>query len=269
VGVFRWSVRGAAIATVLAQAASCLSSLLTLKKQGNRDPEFVFRFDRHSLQVNPEICGSLIRIGLPTALRPAALNMSYLIVTALFNGYGTAVAAAAGIGLKVNTFVAMPCWAAGQAVTTMAGHSMGAKDSALAGKIARKGIMVSLLFTGIFLVFIHLLIRPFLGFFSSDAEVIELGVLYLRICCSVNFIPYVVMYALDSFATGVGAPVLAMINSLLHSVVIRLGLSILLAILLNFGYVGLCVAESASPLIPCCIGLAFFLGGRWHVKKNP
>jgi len=74
---------------------------------------------------------------------------------------------------------------------------------------------------------------------------------------------------MDSFATGVGTPVLAMINSLPHSVVIRLGLSILLAILLDFGYVGLCVAESASPLIPCCIGLAFFLGGRWHVKKNP
>lgn len=269
VGVFHWGVRGAAIATVLAQAASCFSGLLTLKKQGNRDPEFVFHFDRRSLQVNPEICKSLIRIGLPTALRSAALNMSYLIVTALFNGYGTAVAAAAGIGLKVNTFVAMPCWAAGQAVTTMAGHSMGAKNSALAGKIARKGIMVSLLFTGIFLAFIHLFIRPFLGFFSSDTEVIELGILYLRICCSVNFIPYVAMYVLDSFATGVGAPVLAMVNSLLHSVVIRLGLSILLAIVLNFGYVGLCVAESVSPLIPCCIGLAFFLRGRWHVKKNP
>jgi len=268
VGVFHWGVRGAAIATVLAQAASCLSGLLSLKKQGKLDPEFVFRFDRHSLQLNSEICGSLIRIGLPTALRSAALNMSYLIVTALFNNYGTAVAAAAGIGLKVNTFVAMPSWAAGQAVTTMAGHSMGAKDSVLAGKIARKGIMVSLLFTGIFLVFMQLFIRPFLGFFTSDAEVIELGVLYLRICCSVNFIPYVAMYVLDSFATGVGAPILAMVNSLLHSVVIRLGLSILLAILLNFGYVGLLVAESVSPVIPCCIGLAFFLRGRWRVKKN-
>lgn len=193
--------------------------------------------------------------------------MSYLIVTALFNGYGTAVAAAAGIGLKVNTFVAMPCWAAGQAVSTIVGHSMGAKDSALAGKTVRKGIMVSILFTSTFLTLIHLFIRPFLGFFTSDTEVIELGVMYLRICCSVNFIPYVVMHVLDNFATGVGAPVLAMVNSLLHSVVIRLGLSILLAVLLNYGYVGLCAAESVSPLIPCCVGLAYFLRGRWRMEK--
>ena len=67
---------------------------------------------------------------------------------------------------------------------------MGAQDSMLAGKIVRKGVLVSLLFTGSFLILIQLFVRPLLGFFTSDAEVIELGVLYLRICCSVNFIPY-------------------------------------------------------------------------------
>jgi len=76
------------------------------------------------------------------------------------------------------------------------------------------------------------------------------------------------MYVLDSFATGGGASVLAMVNSLLHSVVFRLGLSILLAVMLDFGFVGLCVAESVSSLIPCFIGLTFFLRGRWRIKGN-
>lgn len=268
VGVFRWGVGGAAAATVLAQAASFFTALWSLKRQGDREPGFIFHFDRHSLQINPDICRSLAGLGFPIALRSAALNVSYLVVTAMFNGYGTAATAAAGIGLKVNTFVAMPCWAAGQAVVTMAGHSMGKNDTAMAVKIARKGILASLVSTGIFLVSIHLFIRPFLGLFSSDAEVAELGVLYLRICCSANFIPYVAMYVLDSFATGVGAPVLAMLNSLLHSVVLRLGLSFLFGNLLNFGYAGLCAAESVSPLIPCCIGLAFLLKGGWRTGKN-
>ncbi|MFV0399277.1 MAG: MATE family efflux transporter [Oscillospiraceae bacterium] len=264
VGAFRWGVSGAAAATVIAQAASCFAAIWFLKRRGDREPGFAFRFDRHSLRINREHSGSLVRIGLPTALRSAALNVSYLIVTALFNGYGTAAAAAAGIGLKVNTFVAMPCWAAGQAVTTMAGHSMGAGNPSDAGKVARKGILVSLLFTGVFLLAIHLWAYPFLGLFSTDAEVVELGVLYLRICCSVNFIPYVVMYVLDCFATGVGSPVLAMVNSLLHSVVFRLGLSLVLTILFRLGFVGLCVAESVSPVIPCLIGLVFLLRGRWR-----
>ena len=269
VAFFRWGVGGAAIATVLAQFASCFVALWTLHRQGKKSKDFVFHFDRYSFAIDKALCHSLLRLGLPTAFRSAALNLSYLVVTAMFNGYGTAAAAAAGIGLKVNTFVAMPAWAAGQAVSIMAGHSMGANDPSRAAKTARKGILVSLLFTGIFLSLIHLFVRPFLGLFTSDAEVVELGVLYLRVACSVNFIPYVVMNLLDNFATGVGAPFVAMFNTLLHSVVIRLGLSLLLTFPFHYGFMGLCVAESVSPVVPCIVGLIFFFRGRWKDRCNP
>jgi Na+-driven multidrug efflux pump len=253
---------------VFAQAVSCLVALWTLHRQGKKDADFVFHFDRHSLRIEPALCRSLLHIGLPTAFRSAALNLSYLIITGLFNGYGTAAAAAAGIGLKINTFVAMPSWAAGQAVSIMAGHSMGANDPERAAKIARRGILISLLFNGAFLGAIQLFVRPFLGIFTLDPEVIALGVLYLRICCSVNFIPYVVMNLLDNFATGVGAPFVALFNTLLHSVVVRLGLSLLLTIPLHYGFMGLCIAESVSPVLPCVVGIVFFLRGRWRMPKE-
>jgi putative MATE family efflux protein len=266
---FHWGVRGAAIATVLAQAVSCMVALWTLHKQGQKDPSFVFHFDRRSLAVDRPLCCELLRIGLPTAFRSAALNLSYLVVTSLFNGYGTAAAAAAGIGLKVNTFVAMPSWAVGQAVSIMAGHSMGANDPDRASKTARKGIMTSLLFNGVLLCLIQIFVRQLLGIFTADAEVIRLGILYLRIACSVNFIPYVVMNLLDNFATGVGAPFVALFNTLLHSVVVRLGLSLLLTAWLPYGFMGLCIAESVSPVIPCCVGIVFFLKGRWREQRMP
>lgn len=263
-GAFHWGVRGAALATVTSQAASYIAALRGFRKLGKRNKQLALRPGRHSLHIDLGKCAAIIRLGLPTALRSSVLNISYLIITGLFNGYGTAAAAAAGIGLKVNTFVAMPCWAVGQAVTTIAGKSMGAKKPDEAGAAARKGIALSLLFTGVFLALIHIFIRPFLGMFSQDTDVIELGVLYLRICCSINFIPYVIMNVFDNFATGVGAPVLAMVNSLLHSVVFRLGLSLLFTLVLGYGYVGLCAAESVSPLVSCFIGVIYFTKGSWR-----
>lgn len=255
VGGLHWGVPGAAIATVASQAVSCVVALVALPAQ------FAVR---GIPRISQEKAALLLRLGLPIALRAAVLNVSYIIVTALFNGFGIAAAAAAGIGLKINTFVAMPCWAAGQAVTTMAGHSMGAGKPDLAARTARIGIGASLLFNGLLLALIHLFVRPFLGFFSPDAEVAALGVLYLRICCSVNFVPYVIMYIFDSFAVGVGSPMLAMVNSLLHSAVIRLGLSMLLLRWMDDGFVGLCLAEAVSPLLPCLIGIVYFRGGRWR-----
>ncbi|MDR2908675.1 MAG: MATE family efflux transporter [Oscillospiraceae bacterium] len=264
VGFFRLGVSGAAIATVFSQAVSCSVAIWVLWRQGRQDKDFVFRFDKYSLSPDKTHTGDILRLGIPTALRSAALNLSYIVVAALFNGYGTAAAAAAGIGLKVNTFVAMPSWAVGQAVSTMAGHAMGARDPGRAGTIAVKGILASLFCNCIFLSGIHLFLRPFLGLFSPDPEVIESGARYLLICCSFNFIPSVVMNVLDNFATGAGAPFVAMLNTLLHSAVIRLGLSFLLTAAFDYGFTGLCIAESVSPVIPCLIGLTFFLRGRWR-----
>lgn len=265
VGGFGWGVRGAAAATVFAQAASCLAAFIALARMGGESGSVACRFElRRFFRFSPEKGRELLRLGLPTALHTAALNVSYMIVTALFNRYGIAAAAAAGIGLKINTFVAMPCWAMGQAVTTMAGYGMGAGKPDLAARVARVGVASGLVFCGCLLLLIHLFVRPFIGFFSPDPEVVALGVLYLRICCSANFIPYVVMFILDSFAVGVGSPFFAMANSLLQSVVIRLGLSFLLTMWMEDGFVGLCIAESASPLLPCLFAIALFLHGRWR-----
>ncbi len=168
---FHWGVYGVALATVLAQAAACMAAVESLRRQGqnvdNRagkrvETAFVFQFDRHCLKMDKKLCGELLHLGLPTAFRSAALNLSYLVVTALFNNCGTAAAAAAGIGLKINTFVAMPSWALGMAVSIMAGHCMGAKNPDRAAKIARRGIAVGLIVNGAFLLLIHLWIRPFL-----------------------------------------------------------------------------------------------------------
>lgn len=56
------------------------------------------------------------------------VNISYLLITGMLNNFGTAAAAASGVGLKINTFAGMPCWAVGQAVTAMAGQNIGADN---------------------------------------------------------------------------------------------------------------------------------------------
>lgn len=267
VGAFGWGVSGAALATVLAQAASCVMALYFLFFRTN------LRRGLADLPVADGILSilfgkgkELLRLGLPTALAASILNLSYIIVTALFNGSGIAAAAAAGIGLKINTFVAMPCWAAGQTVTTFAGHSMGAGQPELAAKAARKGLKAGLVFTAAFLLALHLVLRPFLYFFSPDPEVVNHAILYLRICCSVNFLPYTIMYILDSFAVGVGSPVFAMLNSLLQSLVLRLGLSIVLINIMDNRFVALCIAESVSPLVPALIALLYFWHRGWRKR---
>ena len=261
-GILGLGMAGAALATVAAQAFSCLLAVLYLLRRG-----FFREVRRKHFRLRGASLGRLLRLGLPTAAQMTVLNLSYLLVTGMFNACGVAEAAAAGVGLNLNTYAAMPCWAVGQAVTAMTGQNLGAKKPDRARRTALTGLWLSALLCAVPVSAVQLFTPQIVFCFNRDPAVIAAGVRYLRICCGLNFLPYSCMYLLDSFATGAGDSLFAMGNALFQSVVVRLSLSALFTYVLGWGFSGLCWAEFLSPLLPCLLGAAYFLSGVWQ-KKN-
>ncbi|MFQ9703393.1 MAG: hypothetical protein ACLR0U_16845 [Enterocloster clostridioformis] len=66
------------------------------------------------------------------------------------------------------------------------------------------------------------------------------------------------MYTLDSFAIGVGAANVAMINALLDAVIVRLPVSWLLAFALYMGFPGIYYGQAISPVLPGDCGVTLF-----------
>ena len=104
-------------------------------------------------------------------------------------------------------------------------------------------------------------------FDPAGTEVIREGVMYLRICCSVNSLVYAVMYTFDSFAIGAGAANVAMCNALLDAVVVRLPVCWLLAFPLQIGFTGIYIGQAISPVLPAIAGLVYFAGKKWYSNK--
>ena len=101
-------------------------------------------------------------------------------------------------------------------VTTMVGQCMGAKQIQRARKVAKIGLGINILVTLVVVIGVQLFAEQLILFFGNvSPEVVKDGVYYLRICCSINSLIYAAMYTLDSFAIGVGAANVAMINALL------------------------------------------------------
>ncbi|MFR1232851.1 MAG: MATE family efflux transporter [Evtepia gabavorous] len=209
VGILALGTVGAAYATVASQGASLLLSL----SLGRGQDGAVSRRPRFTLRRQP--LAAIVKIGLPTALQMMVVNLSYCILAGMCNTFGVSVAAAAGIGLKVNTLVAMPCWSLGQAVTAMVGQNTGAGAMDRVRKITRTGLWCGLASTLILLLLVHRFSLPILQLFGSDSpEVLSAGVLYFQICCGVNSLFYTAMYLLDSFAIGLGHAKVALVNAL-------------------------------------------------------
>lgn len=210
---------------------------------------------------------AIVKVGLPTAIQMVVVNTAYLLVTGMLNQFGTAVSAASGVGLQINTFAGMPCWAVGQAVTTMVGQCMGAKQIQRARKVAKIGLGINILVTLVVVIGVQLFAEQLILFFGNvSPEVVKDGVYYLRICCSINSLIYAAMYTLDSFAIGVGAANVAMINALLDAVIVRLPISWLFAFVFSMGFSGVYYGQALSPVLPAIVGLLYFKSKKWERK---
>ena len=88
----------------------------------------------------------------------------------------------------------------------------------------------------------------------------------MRICCSINSLIYAAMYTLDSFAIGVGAANVAMINALLDAVIVRLPISWLFAFVFSMGFSGVYYGQALSPVLPAIVGLLYFKSKKWERK---
>lgn len=263
VGIMKMGTVGAAYATVIAQGVSFVISIVYLKKK-----KFIFDFKIKSFAVKKDKLISVLKISLPTTIQMTVVNVSYMVLAATLNGYGVTVAAAAGIGLKINTFAGMPCWAIGQAMTTMVGQNMGAGLTDRAKKTGKSGLRTNLLVTFIAVVIVQIFAEQIITIFSpSSPDVIKEGIQYLKICCFWNSLIYAIMYSFDSFAVGVGSANIAMVNALLDAAFIRLPLCWFLSTYVLYGFEGIYWGQALSPIIPAFIGAIYFYSNHWKKKK--
>lgn len=263
VGPFGMGTAGTAYATIFSQGVSLLVSVIHLKRK-----KFVFDFKIKHVAIKPDKLITVLKVGLPTAIQMVIVNISYLLITGMLNQFGVSVAAASGVGLKINTFAGMPCWAIGQAVTAMVGQNAGANDIERVRKTTRVGLYLNILATLIAVIMVQLFSEQILMLFEPESpEVIKDGILYLRMCCGMNSLIYAVMYTFDSFAIGIGSANIAMVNALLDAVFVRLSVSWILAFVIHIGFTGIYIGQAVSPILPATVGLLYFKSKSWERKK--
>ena len=176
--VLKWGVAGAALATLSAKIPSAMIALWSLRNKEN--PIYLsmkgFHFDKDKLK-------QIIRIGLPTAVGSSTMQFGFLLMSKSVLAYGPVAVAAYGIGNRVNSLITTASNAMGSATSTIVGQNMGAGQVERADKgyrLARNMIVIFLLIGGVILSR-PTIARPIVSIFSSDEEVIRLGIDYLVI----------------------------------------------------------------------------------------
>ncbi|HIJ80676.1 MAG TPA: MATE family efflux transporter [Desulfuromonadales bacterium] len=132
---------------------------------------------------NPDIAlfGRIWSIGWPVALERIAHQSGQLFYSSFIISYGTTAYAAHQIGLSIESLSFMPGAGMGIAASTLMGQALGAKKIRRARishtEALRLAVVIMMLMAVLFFCIPHYLI----GLFSSDADVIEKGSVFLRL----------------------------------------------------------------------------------------
>ena len=198
VGVFRWGVWSAAVATVIAQGMSLFLCLLRLCRKGE-----IYSIQWNKVRFHGPILREILRYGFPSGVQNSVIGFANVMVQTQINSFGKFAMAAYGAQAKIEGFAFMPINSFAMTVTTFVGQNLGAGQYDRAKKGARFSILAAALISGLIGVVYYFLAPQIISAFDSSPEVIGYGVTHARIS-SLFYLPLAVSHAVAAVCRGAG-----------------------------------------------------------------
>ena len=260
---FDLAAAGTAIATVLGQAMSFLFAIVFLYR---RRENFGFDFKPASFKIRWEHLRVFLKLGLPEIVRSACIQLTVIYVNSLINLYGEVASATNSIGNKITQLANTITMSMNQGCSAMIGQSLAAGKQDRAKKVVHTGLAFAVILATLNSILALTVPKLVFAIFTNDAEVIEFGVVFMRIAIIIFFLS-ALMGPTQSMVTGSGFAMLGLAVGILDGVVFRLLFSYLFADLMGLGVVGYFLASALGRLGPVLICGGYFLSGKWRTRK--
>ncbi|MBO5395536.1 MAG: MATE family efflux transporter [Clostridia bacterium] len=264
VAVVGMGAKGAALATVISQGTSflmCALFLFVKRKEFELDAK-----PRDFIIPEKEMLKSLVKLGIPMAIKMASVQISKLFVNSRINAYGVEVSAFSGIANKISSISNLISAAMNTAGSTMVGQNISAGKEERVKKIL-KTLAVITLSVSTFISIIFLFFQnEIIGFFADgDQSVVAVGE-HFFIIAVLLFYASAMRAIMNALLNGSGNTKVNFATAIFDGIIMRFGLAILFGMVLNMEYYGFWLGDALAGFTPFVIGIVFYVTGSW--KKN-
>ena len=249
---------GAAIASAAALAVSGTALLFTGIRQGER---FRVRL-REGLRPDGAIIRQAVRLGLPSAVERATINLGQIATTAVVASLGTVALAANQIAVTAEGLCYLPAFGISYAGIALVGREVGARDREMAGAYGTLAAKLGF-FVAVGAASALFLSAPLLAsLFNSDPQVVEQAAHMLRIVafCEPFFALSIVCSGTLRGAHDVRLP---MVVGLVCMWGIRVPLAPVLVYFAGFGLAGVWLAMDVDLIVRGVLCALRWRSGKW------
>lgn len=259
--IFKLGVMGAAIATDISQAISCILAIGYLLKVKSDYKLYI-----KDLKINKETAVKIIKIGLPTAIQNMVISFSNVLVQSSVNAYGATAMAGYAAYLKIDGFNILPVLSISMAVTTFTGQNVGANRLDRVKKGMYSSLIMVLVYTAFIGAVLLILSHQVLGLFTHSAQVIMYGQLAMKYFCPYYFL-LGILNVLAGTVRGAGKGIPPMIILLFSMCIFRI-LWIKIALPFYSSIDGVFILYPISWLVGAILMIFYTKFGKWLPHKQ-
>ena len=254
---------GIAVSTALSVSAGMLVSLSFFTTGLWKD------FYKSSWRIMSSTIKNIIHVGWPSALLQIAWGAGTIALYNILGRLGDAsITALASLtnGLRIEAIIYLPAFALNMSASVLAGQNLGAKNYERAEKLGWKIAMTGVILMSTMALILFIFARNVSSILTQNPAVLEETARYLRI----NMVAEPLMalsVILGGALQGAGDTKGTMWVIITAMWVIRLPLAYFLAIIMNYGALGVWVAMITSMTVQGMLMTWRFHSGKWKSLK--
>ncbi len=262
-GMLGFGVAGAAWATIIGQAVSFLFSIYYLYRSREA---FGFDFRRKSFIPRKKYVKMIAELGTPMAIQSGCINLSMLFVNAMVNNVGVVASATFGVGVRIDDIINKISQGLQFAAMPMISQNIAAGGRKRSRQVVWFVWLFAFVLMAFFIAVYYVFGRQLFMLFSDDTKVHDMSATFIRAILWM-FPAMSIMRGSNAFIQGIGNAKLSMVLALLDGVVLRIGLSWLFGIVLDWGFFGFVLGYGLAPYGCAVPGMIYFLSGVWQRRK--
>lgn len=241
-GLPRLGLAGAAIATVTGQI---VAALVVMRKGLRKSPAW---------REYPHHIKKIFRLGFPNMLMQSAYTFYIFGLNLILASFSDQAVTALGLYYKWQTFFFIPLGAMQTCIVPIISFNYAARNVERCKKTLLTAIQFGMVLMAIGLVCFETIPGPLLRVFSKDEQVIQIGIVGLRII-GISFIPLVTSLIFPVFFQAVGQAVKSSMLTIVRTVFLFVPLGFLFSrIGLNWFWLTFPVTE----LLTTCVGAVYY-----------
>ncbi|MBT7225369.1 MAG: MATE family efflux transporter [Gammaproteobacteria bacterium] len=250
-------LNGAAIATNIGRGIGVLYGLYYLCGGGGR-----IRLHITNLRLQLDVVFSIIRISIGGVSQFLVSTASWIFLMQIVSGFGSEAVAGYTIAVRIVMFSILPAWGLSNAAATLVGQNLGAGLPVRAEESVWQIVKYNAVYMGFASLVMLLFTRSIVSLFTEEPVVIDYAVQCLTIFAAA-FIAWGAGMAIIQAFNGAGDTMTPTWINIFCFWVVQVPLAYFLALILEFGPVGVFWAVFASDILTGIVGYLAFRRGKW------